>query len=55
MSELFKTIPKSLPPKKDEDYEENCQPTIGAVGEEWFIENINAMFRLIKRRKLRKK
>ena len=33
MSELFKTIPKSLPPKKGDDYKEISQTKIRAVGE----------------------
>ena len=32
MSELFKTIPKSLPPERADDYKENFQTSIIGVG-----------------------
>ena len=42
MSELFETTPKSLPPKKDDDYKGENLTTIREVGEEWFINKMNA-------------
>ena len=36
MSELLQTIPKSLPTKKCDDFEESIQTTTRVVGGEWF-------------------
>ena len=55
MSELFETIPKSLPPKKGDDYNEKNRTMRRAVGGEWFINKINSKLPPIKRRRLRKK
>ena len=40
MGDIFK-IPKSLRPKKTDDYKENFQKSIREVCGGWFIENIN--------------
>ena len=49
MSELFQTVPKSLPPKKCDGYRGKCQTTIKELGEEWFINSMNANTTTIKR------
>ena len=55
MSELFKTIPKSVPSKKTDDYKESFQTTIRAVGGEWNIYQMNANPSHINRKRLSKK
>ena len=55
MGELFKTTPKSLPPKQPDKYKSNFQTTIRAVGEKLCIDNTNAKLSRIKRRQLKKK
>ena len=55
MGGLFKTIPKSLPPKTPDDYKSNLQKTIKEVVGRWFIDKINAKLPPIKRSRLRKK
>ena len=42
MSELFKTIPKSLPPKSLNYYKSKYQTTIEAVGGGCFLDKINS-------------
>ena len=49
MNDLFKTIPKSLPPKLPDDYKSKHQTTIMAVGGECFMDNINSKICPIKR------
>ena len=51
ISELFRSIPSLLPPKKLNDYQKN----IKAEGVEWYIYKINANLLPIKIRQLRKK
>ena len=55
MSELFQAIQKSIPPKQSDDYKENFQTAIRAVGGGQFIDKMNAIPSPIKRRKLIKK
>ena len=52
MNDLFKTIPKSLPPKSPDEYESKHETTIMAVGGECFMDNINSKICPIKRRQL---
>ena len=54
MSELFKTILKSLPPKSPSDYKRKYHITIKAVGGGCCFENINRKIPHFKRRRLRK-
>ena len=42
MIKLFKTIPKSLPPKKYDYYKTKDQTTINAVGGKWYIYEMNS-------------
>ena len=41
MSELFKTTPRSLSPKKHDDYKGKFQTTIRAVVGEWYKYKMN--------------
>ena len=49
ISELLKTIPKSLPPKSPNDYQGKYQTTIKAVVGGWFLEKANSKITPIKR------
>ena len=42
MRELFKKLPTLLPQINLDDYKTKYQTTIKAVGEKWYIENMNA-------------
>ena len=55
MSELFKTIPKSLSAKKTGNYKSKFQTTIMSVGRELFIDQMNANLPPINRRRLIKR
>ena len=54
MSNLFKTIPKSIPQKQPDDYKANFQTIIRTLVRGWFIDNMNAKISRIKRRQSRK-
>ena len=49
MNDLFKTIPKSLPPKSPNDYQGKYQTTIKAVVGGWFLDKANSKITPIKR------